>query len=401
MRRLLKSSALLWLASALLFAGVRKVGPHEKYHMPCQAITSAHNGDTIEIDADGNYAGDRCVITANDLTIRGVNGRPRLSPQPNGWALNGKGLWNVDGKNTTIENIEISGVRQPSNGAAIRMEGQGLTLRNCFFHNNNDGILTNGDNIGDIVIDHCEFADNGVGDGLTHNIYINKADSFTLENSYSHDAKEGHLVKSRARVNYILNNVLDDGEGTASYEIDIPVGGTTYIVGNVIHQRASGRNPTIITYGEESKYSWGTLNPGTDLHIVNNTIINDKPGLVCIVNVSPKVTTPVVFANNILEGAEPKGYQTWSAVVSQKDVKMDNNLINPDPAKTFVDAAHDDFHLRADSPALHSGVKMDFSRASKAISLPSCQSQAPTQAQGAAAEEKPHAGALCSAVPKS
>ena len=323
------------------------VGPGQKYAIPSQAFKAAKDGDTILIDAAGDYAGDRSYIRANNLTIQGINGRPHLTPPANGWALDGKGLWNVDGQNTTIDNIEISGVRQPGNGAAIRFEGRNLTIRNCYFHDNNDGILTNETNIGNILIEYSEFDHNGAGDGQSHNMYINHADSFTLRFCYSHDAHQGHLVKSRANVNYILYNRLSDEDGDTSYEIDLPVGGTSYVVGNVIEQGPKSPNYNIISYGEESIYSWGTLNPGTDLYVVNNTIVNDE-SQGTFITVSPNVTTTPLIQNNVFYG--PGGI---SAAAS---AQIGN--FNTKDSSTFVDRANYDYHLTAKAGAIGHGAPL-------------------------------------------
>ena len=50
---------LLLLAAALPAAPKnRQVGPGLKYSTPCKAIAAASDGDTIEIDAKGDYTGD-------------------------------------------------------------------------------------------------------------------------------------------------------------------------------------------------------------------------------------------------------------------------------------------------------------------------------------------------------
>ena len=48
-------------------------------------------------------------------------------------------------------------------------------MRDCYFHHNENGILTGRDPESDIVVEHSEFAHNGVGDGYTHNLYIGHA----------------------------------------------------------------------------------------------------------------------------------------------------------------------------------------------------------------------------------
>lgn len=85
------------------------------------------------------------------------------------------------------------------------------------------------------------------GHGFTHNVYIGNCASLVFAFNYSHDANVGHLLKTRAAVNYILYNRLTGENGTDSYEIDIPNGGTSFVIGNLIQQ-----GPTI---RETARYS--------------------------------------------------------------------------------------------------------------------------------------------------
>jgi hypothetical protein len=62
----------------LATAATLSVGPSGTYGTPCQAIAAASAGDLIEVDATGNYAGDTCAWSTDNLTIRGVNGRPMM-----------------------------------------------------------------------------------------------------------------------------------------------------------------------------------------------------------------------------------------------------------------------------------------------------------------------------------
>ena len=50
---------------------------------------------TVEIDASCTYRGDVCGISASNLTIRGVNGRPKIDAA--GANAMGKGTWVVAG----------------------------------------------------------------------------------------------------------------------------------------------------------------------------------------------------------------------------------------------------------------------------------------------------------------
>ncbi|NIA30707.1 MAG: hypothetical protein GWP06_12445, partial [Actinobacteria bacterium] len=172
------------------------VGPGRDYLTPSAAAQIAVDGDLIQIAA-GVYSGDVVVWRQNNLTIRGVGGRPQI--KANGTNAEGKGTWIIKGANTTIENIEFSGATVPDqNGAAIRQEGAGLIIRRCFFHDNENGVLTGGNPASNVLIEYSEFYHNGFGDGYTHNMYIGEVNSFTLRFCYSHGAKIGHNVKSRA-----------------------------------------------------------------------------------------------------------------------------------------------------------------------------------------------------------
>ena len=172
---------------------IRQVGAGKPYSMPCAAIADAQPGDRIEIDAAGVYRADVCAWKTDDLTIVGVNGRPKIDA--GGRNSQGKAIWVISGNNTVVENIEFTGATVPNhNGAGIRQEGTNLTVRRCYFHNNEEGILTGANPSSKILIENTEFSENGYSDGQSHNIYIGNIGEFTLRYSYSHDSVVGHLV---------------------------------------------------------------------------------------------------------------------------------------------------------------------------------------------------------------
>src|SRR6202044_3320835 len=139
-------------------------------------------GDVIQVDASGNYAGDTCSWSTDNLTVTGVNGRAKIDltgVTPSGE----KGIFTIEGTaSATIENFELSGAAISSadgnNGAGIRHQGLNLTVRGCYIHDNQDGILgapfSNGnaaDGMGTVLIENTEFDHNGAGDGFSHNMY--------------------------------------------------------------------------------------------------------------------------------------------------------------------------------------------------------------------------------------
>ena len=285
------------LFSALpAMAATLAVGPGKTYATPCKAYAVAKAGDVVEITGNTTYSGDVCAIYASNLTIRGVNCRPRIDAA--GKNALGKGTWVVVGSNVTVDNVEMLGAKVPdANGAAIRLEGTNFTLRNAYLHHNENGILTGANAASNVLIEYSEFGYNGGGTGQTHNLYIGKIGSLTFRYNFSHDANVGHNLKSRAQVNTIAYNRFSSSTGKPSYEIDLPNAGTSYIIGNVIHQPAVHSNPNIIAYGEE-----GASNPGHDLYIVNNTILNDDSSRGNGVLVGSTVTKKILLQNNIYAG---------------------------------------------------------------------------------------------------
>ncbi len=326
----------LFVFAPLAYATVYKVGPDKHYKVPSETATVARNGDIIEIDA-GNYSGDVAVWKQDNLILRGVGGMAHL--QAGEYLAEAKAIWVIKGNNTTIEWIEFSGATVPhSNGAGIRLEGSGAVIRNCYFHDNENGILGGG---GEVLIESSEFARNGFGDGYTHNMYISENTvRFTLRYSYSHHAKSGHNVKSRARENRILyNRIMDEKDGNASYAIDLPNGGIAYVIGNLIQHGPLSENSTIFSFAAE-----GLRHPKNELYIVNNTFVNDRQqGQFIAVAEGAK---PVRVVNNIFLG---------SGIPVSRPVKMATNLFSSDAG--LINREGFDYHLSARSPAINAGSK--------------------------------------------
>ena len=331
---------LIAVVPAAAHAAILQVGPGKAFAAPCAAIAAASPGDTIEIDSSVTYVGDVCAWTTAGLTLRGVGGA-RAHIDAGGQNSQGKGIWVISGANTTVENIEFSGATVPdTNGAGIRAQANNLIVRNCYFHDNEEGILTDAA-LNIITIEFSEFAFNGFGDGQSHNVYVGNVGTLIFRYNYSHHAKIGHLLKSRAAQNFILYNRLsDEATGTSSYQINIPNGGLTYIIGNVIEQGPNNDNPIFISYLEE-----GTTpgNPSTQMFVINNTFVNDAGSGTFIIPTSP--AAPAVIKNNIFAGP--------GSITSQSTAIKANNFVgNPG----FVNAAGYDYHLVAGSPAIGAGA---------------------------------------------
>lgn len=251
---------------------VLRVGPSRPLARPSQAASIARNGALVEIDAV-DYVGDVAVWPQSDLTLRGVGGRARL--RADGKAAQGKAIWVIQGDLVTVENLEFSGTRVPDhNGAGIRAEGAGLTIRNCRLHHNEMGLLTNHNPLGLVVIEGSELDHNTTDTGshgkLGHNIYIGRIERFILRNSQVHDAQTGHLVKSRARRNDIYDNRILDGDGAASYLLDLAEGGQAEVAGNRFQKSATAENRTAISFAAEAS----DKTSGHSLRVVDNDFVN-------------------------------------------------------------------------------------------------------------------------------
>ena len=229
------------------------------------------------------------------------------------------------------------------------MEGADLKVIGCYFHDNEDGLLC-GENLNSsIEVYQSEFAYNGYGDGQSHNMYIGRIKNFKLEFSYSHHAKIGHNVKSRAENNFIeYNRIMDEKDGTSSYAIDLPNGGLSYIIGNNIQQGPEADNSIIISYGAE-----GLKNDQNEVYVVNNTIVNDRHyGIFIRVNNSTK---KAILANNLLIG---KGEVSNGPVdkITNLHISAISGLKSIlEKAPGFVDVEHFDYRIQSGSAAIDKG----------------------------------------------
>ncbi|TMQ58816.1 MAG: hypothetical protein E6K76_06750 [Candidatus Eisenbacteria bacterium] len=311
-----------------------RVGPSRTYTTVRDASQATQDGDTVLVDA-GVYSADVTEWTSNNLVVRGVGGRAYM--RSDGVVEQDKGIWVFYGTNFTAENIEFSGAASVSgwNGAGIRFDTPGnLVLRNCYFHDNEDGILGGADSI---LIEYSVFDHNGHGDGQSHNMYVHGR-SFTIRYSYTHRAWIGHNIKTRARNNYILyNRIMDEADGESSYSIDIPDCGRSYVIGNVIEQGPSSVNSSMLAYGMESQLGVN------DLYVMSNTLVNNL-GSGTFMRL--RAGSIVKAMNNIFYG--PGTYWSSGSTVTESSNYFEPSFNN---SPRFANPAAYDFHLTSISPS--------------------------------------------------
>ena len=272
-----------------------RVGPHETITRVKDAARVARDGDVVLIEP-GDYTGDVASWPQSNLTLRAPRCCARLLA--GGRNAEGKAIWVIKGDNVVVDNIEFSGARVFSrNGAGIRQEGPGrLLVRNSRFTGNELGILSSANAQAQLIVEQCEFDHNRLDtdqeENPGHQIYVGRIARFTLRDSYVHHGYIGHLVKSRARANFIYYNRLsDEAGGRASYELEFPDGGIAYVVGNIIQQGPETENATMIAFAAERFY-WKR----NELYLVNNTLIDDARRFLPLVHV--RAGTDVVRATN-------------------------------------------------------------------------------------------------------
>jgi hypothetical protein len=343
---------------------VRQVGPGRTYTRVSQAAAAVQSNDCIYIDP-GTYVNDAALARwpsgASNVTIRGAGGMAHMTIT-NGDLVTGmgadgsKGIWVVNGNNTTIENIRFSCATSRTNNvncagpvvgdwnnAGIRLQAPGTTVRNCIFHDNDNGILggpTGGSPVGTVTIEQSEFFRNGFGDGQSHNVYLNQYhDTLVFRGNYSHGAIVGHNLKSRAPKNYILYNrfmdeqwgaetmvggpyCTDPGTCAASVQVEVPWGGLTYVIGNVIQKGPYADAGELVKYAAE-----GGVHPIQELYVINNTMVNERGSGFFI---RGSGTAPLLWAkNNVFWGAgTPINWPAGGAQVTASNVTSNPQLLS-------------------------------------------------------------------------
>lgn len=304
-----------------------RVGPGHPIRTIAEAARLAKDGDTVEVQA-GQYRGEVAVWTQKQLTIKSVGGRAVLIGD--GRSAEGKGIWVVRGGDVTIEGFDFVGARVPDgNGAGIRFDSGRLTVRDVRFIDNQVGLLTGNDRATELTIERCEFAGPSNGNRHHHNLYVGAIARLVITGSWLHSARAGHLLKSRARENHVRYNRLTDEGGNGSYELEFPVGGVAWVVGNLIEQSPRTENAVIVSFGAEG-YAW----PENRLAMSHNTVVNRRARGGTFVRVSPGAAAPLLV-NNIWVGS-------GGFVLPANAVEVGNRRLRPG---AFAAAARHDYRV--------------------------------------------------------
>jgi hypothetical protein len=269
------------------------VGPGMTYALPSEAARAAKAGNMIRI-FPGTYT-DCAKWDANGLVIEGAGPNVVVANK----VCDDKGIFITRGNDITIRNITFKSASAYShNGAGIRAEGANLTVEDSRFIDNEDGILSTGNAASTIVIRSSFFRGNGnCIAACAHGIYIGHVSLLRVENCTFEEQHVGHHIKSRAARTEIVDNVVKDGpNGSASYLVDLPNGGSALISGNVFEKGPNSANRrTAIAVGAEKE-----TNPAGEIVLEDNSFSNDSGVETAFVRNS--LARPVILLRNRFSG---------------------------------------------------------------------------------------------------
>jgi hypothetical protein len=210
----------------------------------------------------------------------------------------GKAIFVVRADNVTISGLTFTRARAgDGNGAGIRAEGVNLTIIDSTFVDNQEGILAGDNPRSTIIVRNSRFERNGACiNACAHGIYANHIALLNVIHSRFFETRAGHHIKSRAARTEIANNQIDDGpDGTSSYLVDIPNGGSLVLMNNTLEKGPLNQNHSAaVSIGEE-----GVSQPTPELIISKNTFLNDGPPTSFVRNLT---ATPARLAGNVLKG---------------------------------------------------------------------------------------------------
>jgi len=321
------ATALVLLPAALALAEVYRVGPGEKVTKISEIADGLKPGDIVEVTGD---IADSMRLRASGtkeapIVVRGVGEkRPKIDF---GGARNGI---ETNGDHYLFENLELMN----ASSRGIFQVSADITIRNCYFHDNHNGIMGADDpNVGDILIEYCEFFHNGSGI-YAHQMYLaswKPGATATVQYNYIHDSSGGLNIKSRMPHNVVRYNWI---ENAANYEVDIidsdqsPVAESlrpmnTEFIGNVVVTGVTGNPHHQMNFGSDQPRSPGTEGTFT---VANNTfVMNLASNENHMIRVGGKVKE-ARFYNNIFVGPN---IPEFSVITVQNDKGEDVSVGGP------------------------------------------------------------------------
>ena len=236
-------------------------------------------GGTIELPA-GKIVGTGLI--PNACTVKGA-GMGKTVIDATGLALTqGKGVLVPAVSGSVISDLTIMGATVgDDNGASVRQTGDGVdfTAQNIEVTGCQDGILAFGATVN---LASCDFHDNGAGDGLSHEIYLNgdpTTHATLTDMTVTAGIKATHALKSRSGDTTITGGVYTGSKDTtgdvAGSTIDIPDGGLVAISNGTIALSPGQGNRLFLGFAMESAKNAAAGKTVT----ITNEVFDDQTGL--------------------------------------------------------------------------------------------------------------------------
>ncbi len=366
-----------------------QVGSGKPFARIEDALAAAKAGDTIVVfplPKNQPYEKVALQIRTAKLTLRAAD-KDRVKLSGKGYDYSGAGKvpraivqFNAGADGCVLEGFELSDAHnQTHNGAGVRInQANDITVRRCDIHDNDMGIMSNGDGTDrtgrEQLIESCRIHSNGSDKepGFNHNLYLGGT-SVRLIACEVFKSTTGHNVKSRAHQTFILNCHIHDA---ANREIDlvdsadtVPAHSDAVLVGNIIVKdfNCTG-NRGVIHFGQDGKKE----HDGT-LWLAHNSIIT--PYITPVVTLSSPKASARLYNNLVHDGYERQHGQVLidpgkagadavagshnyvsSGFAEQLPASIEKSIIG-DPKERSPMATWDkgDFQLRKGSPAINSG----------------------------------------------
>ncbi len=320
-------------------AAIIAVSPNDPAAVNIAKMEGAGPGDEVVV-APGTYrfrlyleghgtAEQPIVIRAADPQDRPVwdlQGNVTASfPGSYGGGDRGRSIWQFTGSHYLVSGIVFRNGTDggTGDGGGVRLKfSDGVTIRDCLFQFNDNGIQGAGANT---VVEHCELDRNGDpgSHDASHNVYVHGGD-FTLRYSYVHDARRGQNLHIRANhavieYNWIARSTSYMGDMMPCTMAPCDADQTMLLRGNVFLVGAQENDAQIfVMYNDQ-----GFAGKGFHLTMVNNTIIGNGDGayLVHFTNSSAALNRvqEAVLDNNVvfdvtrIFGVDAPGVANWRA----------------------------------------------------------------------------------------
>ena len=283
------------------------------------ALQSENLRGIAVLERDSKTLLQRAVTQGKPPYIPALESAPCVAISGQGFDYSGAGStpraifqFNPGSDNCTLEDFEMSGAHNSGhNGAAVRInQANHVAIRHCSIHNNDMGIMSNGDGSLAMAVDQrieqCRIYRNGdlSEPGYNHNLYLGGT-SVTVRFCEIHHSLTGHNVKSRAhhtRVEYCFVH------HSANREFDLVDAAETarpqsnaVLLGNIIAKDPKCRgNHTVIHFGQDG----GKQRDGT-LYLAFNTVVT--PFISPVVELSTAGAKARLLGNVVASGARQAG----------------------------------------------------------------------------------------------